>query len=154
MLLLRHRVGHDDLVQSTVVDTINGISTQNAVGDECNHLCSTLLLQELRRASDGVRCIGQIVNEDSRALGHVSDQHHCSVLAVADLCGAALLVDESKGHAECVGDGGRSLRTTCIRRDYDGLLVVWNIELDVFAEEVTPVQVVNGNIEESLVLGV
>jgi hypothetical protein len=75
-------------------------------------------------------------------------------LPVVDLCGTALLVDKGKGHAEGVGDGGCTLRTSSIGGDYNSLLVVWNVELDVFAEEVTAVEVVYGDIKEALVLRV
>jgi hypothetical protein len=63
-------------------------------------------------------------------------------------------VDKSKGHAERVSDGGGSLGTTCVRGNYDSLLVVGDVELDVFTEEVTPVEVIDRDIEESLVLRV
>lgn len=63
-------------------------------------------------------------------------------------------MDKCKGHAECISDGGGSLGTTCVRGDYNGLLVVGDVELDVFAQEVTPVQVVDGDIEKPLVLRV
>lgn len=63
-------------------------------------------------------------------------------------------MDKCKGHAKCIRDGSGSLGTTCVRGDYNGLLVVGDIELDVFAQEVTPVQVVDGDIKKTLVLRV
>lgn len=120
--------------------------------NEGNHLCSALFLQELRRASNGVGRIRQIINQDGCALADVSNQHHGRVLPVVDLCGAALLVNQGKRHAESVGDGGCALRTSSIRGDYNSLLVVGDVELDVFAEEVTAIEVVHGDIEEALVL--
>lgn len=63
-------------------------------------------------------------------------------------------MDEGKGHAEGVGDGGCAFGATCIGADDDGLLVVGDVELDVFAQQVAAVEVVDGDIEEALVLGV
>jgi hypothetical protein len=63
-------------------------------------------------------------------------------------------VDEGKGHAEGVGNGGGAFGAACVGGYDDGLLVVGDVELDVFAEEVTAVEVVNGDVEEALVLWV
>lgn len=63
-------------------------------------------------------------------------------------------MDQRKGHAESVGDGGSALGTAGVWAYNYGLLVVGDVELDVLAEEMTAVQVVDGNIEESLVLGI
>lgn len=154
VILLGHRVGHNDLVQCTSVDALDSISTQDTVCNERNHLRSTLLLQELCRAGNGIGRIRQVIDKDSCALSNVSNQHHGRILSVVDLCGAALLVDEGKRHAESVGNGGRALRTSSVGGNYHGLLVVWNVELDVFAEEMAAIKVIYGDVEEALVLGV
>ena len=96
--------------------------------------------------------VREVVDENGCAIPYVSDQHHGRVLPVVDLCGAALLVNQGKRHAESVGDGGCALRPSSIRGDYNSLLVVGDVELDVFAEEVTAIEVVHGDIEEALVL--
>jgi hypothetical protein len=61
-------------------------------------------------------------------------------------------MNQSKGHAERIGNGSCALSTTCIGGDDDGLLVVGDVELDVLAEEVAAVEVVDGDVEEALVL--
>jgi len=154
VILLGHRVGHNDLVQCTSVDALDSISTQDTVCNERNHLRSALLFQEFCRAGNGVGCIRQVVDQDSCALPNVSHQHHGRVLSVVDLGGAALLVDKRKGHAEGVGNGGRALRTSSVGRNYHSLLVIRDVELDVFAEEMAAVQVVHGDVKEALVLGI
>lgn len=63
-------------------------------------------------------------------------------------------MDEGEGHAERIGDGGRTLSTASIGADDDGLLVVGDVELDVFAQEMAAVQVVDRDVEEALILGV
>jgi hypothetical protein len=148
------RVGHYDFVQGAGVDAIDCIAAENAVRDERKHLCRAFLLQQLRRARDGIRGVRKIVDEDSGAICDVSDQHHGCILSVVDLCRTSLLVDEGKGHAEGVGDCSCTFGTSSVWTDYDGLLVVGDVELDVFAEEMATVQVVNGNVEETLVLRV
>jgi hypothetical protein len=154
MLRLIDRVRHNDFVQGASVDAIDRIAAQDAVRDERVHLGCAFLLQQLGRACDGVGGVCQIVYEDGRAVCDVAHQHHGRVLAVVDLCGSALLVDEGKGHAERVGDGSRTLGTACVWADYDGLLVVGDVELDVLSEEVAAVEVVDRDVEEALVLGI
>jgi hypothetical protein len=61
-------------------------------------------------------------------------------------------VNQGKGHAERIGNGSCALCTTSVGRDNDGLLVVGDVELDVLAEEVAAVKVVDGDVEEALVL--
>lgn len=152
MLGLRDCVGHNDLVEGAGVDAINGVSAENAMRDERVDLGSTLFLQELRGTCDCVRSICQIVDKDRCSVRNVSNQHHGGVLPIADLCGAAFFVDERKGHAECIGNGRGTLSTSSVRADYDGLLVVGDVVLDVLSQKMTAVQVVHGDVEEALVL--
>jgi hypothetical protein len=63
-------------------------------------------------------------------------------------------VNEGKGHAQGVGNGGGSLCASSVGADNDGLLVVGNVGLDVFAEEMAAVEVVDWDVEEALVLRV
>jgi len=154
VLSLIDRVRDYDLVQCAGVDAIDSIAAQDAVGNERIHLGRALLLQQLRGPSNGIRGICQVVDEDGGALCNVSDQHHGRVLSVVNLRGSTLLVNEGKWHAERIGDGGRTLSTASIGADDDGLLVVGDVELDVFPEEMAAVQVVDRDVEEALVLGV
>jgi hypothetical protein len=64
------------------------------------------------------------------------------------------LVNERKGHTKNIGNGSCTFGTTSIRTDDDGVLVLRNVELDILAQEVFAVQVVNGDVEEALVLRV
>jgi hypothetical protein len=152
VLALIYSVGHNDLVQCASVDTVDGVAAQDAVGDERVHLRRAFLLQQLRRAGDGVGGVREIVDKDSGAVRDVSDQHHGRVLPVVDLCGAAFFVNKGKRHAERIGNGSRTLGSASIRTDHDSLLVVGDVELDVFAEQVAAIQVVDGDVEEALVL--
>lgn len=154
MLGLVDGVCHNDFVQCAGVDTINRISAEDTVGDQRIHLRSALLLQELRSASDGVRSVRQVVDQNGRAVCDVSYKHHSRILPVVDLRGSTLLVDEREWHAECIGDGSRSLCASGVWTDDNGLLVVGDVGLNVLAQKVATVEVVNGNVEETLVLGV
>lgn len=154
MLRLIHRIRDNYLIQRTGINPLNRIAAENAVRNQRIHLRRALLLQQLRGARNGVGGIGQVVDEDGGAVRDVPDEHHGGVLAVGDLCWAPLFVDEGKGHAEGVGDGGCAFGATCIGADDDGLLVVGDVELDVFAQQVAAVEVVDGDVEEALVLGV
>ena len=67
VLGLVNRVGHNDLVQSTRVDAVDGIATKDAMRDQRIHLRGALLLDQLGRARDGVGCVSQVVDEDGGA---------------------------------------------------------------------------------------
>ena len=64
------------------------------------------------------------------------------------------LVYQSKGHVQRIRNRRRSFRTARIRADDDGLFVVGYPELNVVPEQVSAVQVVDGNVEEALILRV
>lgn len=154
VFVLINSVGDYNFVKRTGVDAVDSVSTENAVGDQCIHLRSTLFLHQFGRASDGIRCVCQIVDEDGSAVCHIAHKHHSRVLPVADLCRSTLLVNQREWHTERIGDGCSSLRTSSIRTDDDSLLVIGDVRLDVLAEKMAPVQVVNWNVEEALVLRV
>ena len=91
MLLLRDAVGDNDLIQITLVDAINGVSTQDTVRYKSNYRCRTFLLEQSRSASDGVGSIRKIVDENGSPVRHISNKHHCSILPVGDSRRAAFL---------------------------------------------------------------
>jgi hypothetical protein len=91
VLLLGHGVGGDDFVDGAGVDALDGIAREYAVSDECIHGLGTFLLQELGGACDGVGGIGQVIDEDGGAATDFTDEQHCGVLTIRDLCGAAFL---------------------------------------------------------------
>jgi hypothetical protein len=64
------------------------------------------------------------------------------------------LVNERKGHTKNIGNGSCTFGTTSIRTDDDGILILRNVELDVLAQEVLAVQVVDGDVKETLILRV
>lgn len=172
VLLLVNAVGDDNLVNGTSIDAVDGITTEHAVSDKSNDLAGTLLLQELGCASDGVGSVGKIVDKDGDTVCDITYQHHCRILAIGDLSRATLLqyrqipmlgaatitfpylVNEREGHTKSIGNGSCTFGTTSIRTDDDSVLVLRNVELNVLAQEVLAVQVVNRDIEETLVLRV
>lgn len=91
VLTLVHTVGHHHLVEGAGVDALNGVTAQDAVGDESIHLGGTLLLEELGRPGNGVGGIRQIVNKNCGPVADIADQHHSGILAVGNFRGAALL---------------------------------------------------------------
>lgn len=91
VLLLRNGVCDDDLIQGAGVDPLNCVTTQDAMRDKREHLRRTLLLQKLSRTRDGIRRVGQIINQDRSAAFHIPDKHHRRVLTVRDSSRAAFL---------------------------------------------------------------
>lgn len=154
MLALIHRVGDHNLIQCAGIDTFDGITRKHTMCHQGVDSTSTLLLQEFRSPSDGVASIGQVVNQDGSLSRNFSYQHHCGILAVCDLGGSSLLMDQSKLHTKRVRNGRRSFCTTCIWTDHDAVLVIRDILLYVFLEEWSAVQVVHWNVEEALILWV
>jgi hypothetical protein len=151
---LIYRVRHNHLVKGASVDTIDSVSAQDAVGDERIHLRGAFLFQQLCRTRDGIGSIRQIVDEDCRTVRDVSDEHHGRILAIVDLGGAALLVNERKRHAERIRDSSSALGAAGVGTHNDGLLEVRNVELYVLAEEMAAVEVVDRDVEEALILRV
>lgn len=93
VLFLRYRVCNHNLVDGRRIDAVNGISAENAVGNQSVNLgCLAPLLEQLRSAGEGIGGIGHIVNKDSDLVGKVSDEHHCRGVAVSDAGRAALLL--------------------------------------------------------------
>lgn len=61
-------------------------------------------------------------------------------------------VDQRKWHSQSISNGSCTLCTASIRADDHRFLVVRNMVLNVLAQKMTPVQIVNRNVKESLIL--
>jgi len=62
------------------------------------------------------------------------------------------LVNQCEWHAKVVRDGSCAFRAARIRAHHNGLLIVWNLMLNIFSEQMTSIEVVYGNVKEPLVL--
>ena len=91
VFLLRYAVRHHDFIQRTGVDAVDGLPAENAVGEQGVDFGCALFFEEFCRTGDGVRGVGEVVDEDGEPVGDVADEHHGRVLAVGDFGGAALL---------------------------------------------------------------
>ena len=91
VFVLRHRVGYNHLVQGRGLDTVDGVPAEDAVGQEGVDLGSTLFLQELGGACDGVARICDVVEQNADLVRNVSYEHHARVLPVGDASGATFL---------------------------------------------------------------
>lgn len=77
-----------------------------------------------------------------------------SKLSTAKLFPPTYLVDQCKRHAQRVRNCRGSLGSSSIRTDDDCLLKVGDRKLNVFSQEVAAVEVVDRNVEETLILRV
>ena len=59
-------------------------------------------------------------------------------------------MDESKVNTKGVGNRRGPLRTSGVWADDDGIFIVWNILLDIALEERFTIEVIDGNVKESL----
>lgn len=118
LLLVRYGVGHDQVLELAVVDLLDGVAAEDAVGDDGDGGFGAVLDNHVGGLAQRAAGVGHVVDDDGGAVFHVADQHHA-----ADLVGArALLVDEREADVEVVGDGGRSVAWVsanvhiCVRR--------------------------------------
>jgi hypothetical protein len=91
VLFLWDAVGDDDLVKRRGVDTGNGITAEHTMGDQGVDLGSTLLLQQLGSAGNGVGGVSQVIHEDAGLALDISHKHHGGILTIRDAGWASFL---------------------------------------------------------------
>lgn len=141
----RHRVGDDDPREDAVVENVDGVTAENAVGDNGHDLGGAILREHLGGLGQGAAGIGHVVDQDGDLVSDVSHQHH----AANDVGTRALLVNESKALVETIGYRGGALGTTGIGTDNDNVLVA-QVLLDPSQDTGLSIQVVDGDVEEAL----
>jgi len=149
---LRNRVGDDHLVDGRSVNTRDGVTAKNTMGQEGVDVSSALLLEQLGSSGNGVAGVDEIVDEDADLVLDIAHQHHASVALLGVLGRASLLVNQGKSHVQLISDGSSTLGTAGVGANNNSILVVGDILLNVPLDERLGVQVVNGDIEEALVL--
>lgn len=152
MLLLRDAVTDNDLVNARILDPCDGVSRHDGVGDNGIDLLRSVLLKDLGRLGDRERGVGNVIDQDADLVLDISDQHHVRLVRSLDL--TTLLVNQSKLHAQLVGNDGGTLGSTRIGRDNDGILPVGDLVANVFDHQGLSVQVVDRDIKEALELRV
>lgn len=85
VLFLWDGIGDHQLVDGRRIDARNGIAAKHAVSDEGINSRGALLLQELGGSGDGIRGVGQIINQNTNPIGNISHEHHSGILAIRDL---------------------------------------------------------------------
>ena len=90
LLFVGYRVGHNDLLESTAVERLDGVPAEDTVGDNSDSVLSSALVDQnaggLDECSAGVR---HIVYKNSSLARYFSDQGHSGNLVRA----SALFVD-------------------------------------------------------------
>lgn len=90
LLFVGYSVGHNDLLESAAVQRLNGVSAQDAVGDNGNSvLGSTLIDQDASSLDESSAGVRHIVHENSSLASYFSDQGHSGDLVRT----SALFVD-------------------------------------------------------------
>lgn len=79
VFLLGNRVCYNHLVNGRGIDSRDGISTEDAVGDEGIDLGGALALEQLRGARNGVACVDNIVDQNANAVCDITDEHHAGI---------------------------------------------------------------------------
>lgn len=114
--LVRHRVGHDNVLELAVVQRLDGIAAEDAVGDDGQRILRAVLDDDVGGLAQRAARVGHVVDDDGGFTRHVADQNHAR-----DLVGAgALLVDQGEAKVEAVGNGGGS---------------VWRLDVALFKSE-------------------
>lgn len=173
MLSLGNRVCDEHLINGRCIDTGNGVTAKHSVSEKSIHLGSTLPLQQLSSARDGVSCVDDVVDQDTDAVRDVTHKHHAGIAVLGESDRTSLLevlyefwtggesrdylnylVNQGKIRLEAIGDQGCSLRASGIGGDNDRVLVARDLRLDVVLDQSLSIEVVDGNIKEALVLGI
>jgi hypothetical protein len=91
VLMLRHAIGDDNLVQGAGIDAFDGVTAEHTMREKCVDFRGTLFLQQLGRTCNGIGGIGKVVYQDGRSVGYIANEHHDGILPVGDARGAAFL---------------------------------------------------------------
>lgn len=135
----------DDPREDAVVEDVDGVAAEDAVGDNGHDLGGSIFREDLRGLGEGAAGVGHVVHQNGDLVPDVSDQHH----AADDVGAGALLVDEREALVEAVGYRSRPLGTAGIGTDNDNVLVA-QVLLDPSQDAGLCVQVVDGHVEETL----
>ena len=154
MLSLVDSIRHHHFVKGACIDSFDSIATEDAMSDESIHFVCTFLLKQFCSSSDGVACVREIIDENSCLSSNITNQHHCCVLSIGDSGRSPLLMNECKLDAQRISDSSSSFGASSIRTDHDTASVVGNVVLDVLLQERSTVQIVDGNVKETLILRV
>jgi hypothetical protein len=106
LLAQGHGVGDNERFQFAALDDVDSIATENPVGYNCHDLLGAVRDERRCRLGEGAAGICHIVHEDA---GHVldgPDEDHAGDLVRP----SALLMNESKGEVQAIGDGSCSER--------------------------------------------
>lgn len=139
-------VCNDDGLKACIVDPWDGWSREDSMSENGIHSGRTGFHQLLGGMTNGSTGVGHIVNQDCDAVLHIADQNHWS-----DFVGLlALLVDQREFNVQTIGDRCDTFSATGIRGHDDGIAPFSNVLLDPLEDSWLGVQIVNGNVEESL----
>lgn len=145
LLLVGNSVGDNELGQLGLVQLLNGVAGEDAVGDNGDRTTGAVLNDDLSGLAEGAASIGHVIDNDGDLATNVTDQNHAGNLVRT----SALFVDKSKAEVEAIGNRSGALGTTGVRRDNDTVL-----DLEVVADPAEGaglgVQVVDGDVEEAL----
>ena len=90
LLLMRYRVRDHDLAQPALVQLLDGVAGQDAVGDDGDGLAGAVVEHHVRGFHQSAARVRHIVHDDGDLLPHVAHEDHAAYLVGA----GALFVDE------------------------------------------------------------
>lgn len=142
---MRDSVRHHDLLQLAVVQRLDGVAAKDAVCDNGNCRLSAMGDDDVSSLRQGTAGVGHIVYNDSDLIADISDQNHLRDL----IWPRALFMDQCEAEIQTIRNGRRSLSTASVGADNDALLH-WQVLADPAQSAGLGVEVVDGDIEESL----
>lgn len=98
LLVQGHGIRDHDPGQDAVVEDVDGVTAEDAVGDDSDDFFGSVVREDLRSLGERPAGVCHIVYQDSDLVSHISDQHH----AANDVGTRALLVDEGKASVEAI----------------------------------------------------
>jgi len=140
-----YRIRRHDSRQLALIDRLDGIAGQDAVGDQGNDLLRAVRHDRLGGLGQRTARVGHVVDEDGSLAGHVAHEDHATDLVRS----RSLLVNEREPQIQSVSNRRGSLRAARVGTHDDAVLDV-EVLPDPAQGAGLGVQVVDGDVEEAL----
>ena len=100
LVLVGHSVCDDQLCELGLVQLLDGVAGEDAVGDDGDGTTSAVLDDNVGGFAEGAASVGHVVDDDGDLAAHVTHQDHAGDLVRA----GTLFVDQGEAEVEAIGD--------------------------------------------------
>ena len=139
-------VGEDHFLDARCLDALFCGAAHESVAGYGSHAPCSVLLHQVGSLGDGAGCVNNVVDEDDVGIGHVADDFHAGYLVGLLAC----LVAEDEGAVQVLAVGACTLRAAHVGCGDDEVVQLQTLYVGQY--DAGGVEVVNGHVEESLLL--